>query len=64
MKQAEIAEMCGVSRNTYRYIEQGKRDGSQAFWRKLQREFNVPDSEMYLLMKLDERTEQCETKER
>ena len=64
LKQEELAKICGVSRNTYRYVVQGSRSGSQEFWDNLQRAFGVPDSEMYLLMKLEERTEQCETKKR
>ena len=58
LKQSEMAEKTGVSRRTYGLVENGKRDGSQMFWSNLQREFDVPDSEMYSLMKLDERTEQ------
>ena len=57
LKQSEMCEKCGVSRRTYGLIEAGKRSGSAAFWSNLQREFDVPDSEMYNLMKIDERTE-------
>ena len=52
----------GVSRTTYAHIENGNRDGSQAFWNAFQREFSVPDSEMYALMKPKEREKQGESK--
>lgn len=54
LKQSEIAERIGVSRATYAFAERGERSPSQAFWDAIQREFNVSDSEMYKLMKLDE----------
>lgn len=55
LTKREMAAETGVSRTTYSYIENGKRDGSQTFWNNLQRKFGVPDSEMYSLMKLVER---------
>lgn len=51
LTKGEMAAKTGVSRTTYSLIEKGDRDGSQEFWSAVQREFNVPDSEMYLLMK-------------
>ena len=53
LKQEEIAEMLGVSRATYSYVERGERGGTQAFWGTLQSVFSVPDEDMYALMKLD-----------
>lgn len=54
LKQAEFAVKIGVSRATYSLVERGMRSGTGEFWAAIQREFNVPDSEMYSLMKLDE----------
>lgn len=56
LTKGEMAKKTGVSRATYTNIENGKRDGSQAFWSALQREFGVADSDMYPLMKKTERT--------
>lgn len=63
LTRGKMATKTGVSRTTYSLIESGKRDGSHAFWGSLQREFGVPDEQMYSLMKTEEREEQCETKE-
>ena len=63
LRQTDIAYDLGVSRATYSFIERGERSGNAEFWQKLQRVYNVPDEQMYALMKVDEeRTEQCETK--
>ncbi len=51
LTKGKMAVKTGISRTTYSLIEKGDRDGSQEFWSAVQREFNVPDSEMYLLMK-------------
>ena len=50
----EMAGLLGVSRATYAYIERGERSGKIEFWSNLQNVFNVPDSEMFALQKLDE----------
>lgn len=55
LTQAEFAAKCGVSGRGYQNIEWGKRSGSAEFWAAVQREFSVPDSEMYSLMKIEER---------
>lgn len=60
LTKGKMAKRTGVSRTTYTHIENGERDGSQTFWENLQREFGVPDSKMYSLMKKEERTGQCE----
>lgn len=60
LTKGQMAKKTGVSRTTYAYIESGERDGSHKFWTNLQREFGVPDSDMYNLMKKEERTELCE----
>lgn len=62
-RQADIADILGVSRATYSFVERGERSGTAEFWQKLQSVFNVPDEQMYSLMKLDE-VEQCEAKEK
>lgn len=64
LTKTKMATRTKVSRTTYAKIENGERDGSRAFWNNLQREFNVPDSEMWNLQKLEERTEQCGLKEK
>ena len=56
LTKGDMAKRTGVSRTTYTLIENGKRDGQQAFWSAVQREFNIPDEEMYNYMKLEERT--------
>lgn len=53
--QKEMAVRLGCSRPTYSMIERGERSGNSDFWRAVQVAFGVPDSEMYKLMKLDER---------
>lgn len=59
LRQTDIAYDLGVSRATYSFIERGERSGNAEFWQKLQRVYNVPDEQMYALMKVDEeRTEQ------
>lgn len=58
LTQAEFADKCGVSCRGYQNIEQGKRSGSAEFWAAVQREFNVPDAEMYALMKLEKQVEE------
>ena len=55
LTQAEMAKLLGVSRVTYSCIENGKRSASQAFWDTLQDMFDIPDSQMYSLMKLDKK---------
>lgn len=57
LTQAEIADKIGVSRRGYANVENGKRGGTAEFWAAVQREFNVPDEEMYALMKLKEEQE-------
>ena len=51
LNQAEVAETMGMSRVTYQSIELGKRDGRQSFWERLQKAYDIPDADMWLLMK-------------
>lgn len=53
LTQAEMADRIGVSRVTYNVVERGERGGSHYFWANLKFAFDVPDAEMYNLMKLD-----------
>lgn len=41
LTQPQAAEKLGVSTTTYNLIENGKRRGSQEFWLRLQKEFNL-----------------------
>lgn len=54
LTQEQFAKKIGVSRSTYNYIETGQRSGNIKFWKTLQDVFDVPDSEMWKLQKLDE----------
>lgn len=62
LTMGQMAKRLGCSRTTYSNIERGLRDGEQKVWEALQREFNIPDSEMWKLQKLEERKEsdKCE----
>ena len=51
LTQAEFAKKLNYSRSQYALIERGDRNGTQAFWNTLQNIFNVPDAEMWELMK-------------
>lgn len=53
MTQQQIADAIGYQRATYAAIESGKRTGRQTFWLDFQKAFNISDSEMWELMKLD-----------
>lgn len=53
MTQEEMATATGVTRVTYSNVENAKRSGSPEFWNALQKAFDVPDSEMYTLMKIE-----------
>lgn len=54
LNQQEMARRIGVSRSTYSEIENAKRNCSPSFLVKLQEAFNVPDEEMWALMKVIE----------
>ena len=54
LSQQEIADKIGVTRSTYANIENGVREGRKTFWKLLQAAFDIPDEEMYGLMKNDE----------
>lgn len=52
LTQEEFADRIGVERGTYTAIENGTRNGTHEFWNKLQTAFNVPDSNMWGLMRI------------
>lgn len=54
MTQEEFANKIGISRAMYSLIEKGDRFGSFDFWMKLQITFNIPDEEMFKLMKIED----------
>ena len=49
LTQEQMAAKMGVSVSTYNLIENGARRGSQAFWVKLQKEFNLEGGYVWLL---------------
>lgn len=51
LSQEEICEKIGCSRATYSAIENGVRNGRQTFWKNFQKAFDLPDSDMWALMK-------------
>lgn len=53
LSQAAISEKIGCQRSTFAAIENGKRNGRQAFWNGLQAAFNLPNEVMWELMKVD-----------
>ena len=54
LSQAEMAERIGCQRTTYTAVENGARNGRLTFWNALQSAFNLPDTEIWGLMKIDE----------
>ena len=51
LSQAEISDKIGCGRATYSAIENGTRNGRTYFWNELQRVFDLPNAEMWELMK-------------
>lgn len=60
LSQKEVAELVGCNRVTYSMVERGERSGTHEFWKAIQNIFNVPDSKMYDLMKIDEGMKESE----
>ena len=54
LSQEEMAKKIGCTRATYAAIENGTRNGRHVFWKKLQAAFDIPENEMWELMKIDE----------
>ncbi|MCQ2486961.1 MAG: helix-turn-helix domain-containing protein [Clostridia bacterium] len=51
LTQEEMAKKLNVNRGTYIAIENGRRDGRLQFWENLQKSFDIPDENMWALMK-------------
>ena len=49
LTQVEAAKICGVSKSTYNFIENGKRRGSKEFWQRLQEYFKLDGERMWKL---------------
>lgn len=49
LTQRDLAAKTGVSVSTYNLIEQGKRRGSNEFWLKIQKLFNLDGGEVWNL---------------
>ena len=47
LTQEEMATRMGIGRNAYSDVESGSRNGTMAFWVKLQKTFNIPDERMW-----------------
>ena len=47
LTQEEASAAIGCSRQAYASIESGMRKGTISFWAKVQNAFNVPDEEMW-----------------
>ena len=57
LSQEDMAKKIGVSRATYAFVENGKRDGSVAFWGRFQEGFNIPLTELPKYMKKGQENE-------
>lgn len=64
LSQKEVAVLVGCNRVTYSMVERGERSGTHDFWKAIQSIFNVPDSEMFDLMKVDEEMKESEEREK
>ena len=53
LTQVQMADEVGVGRQTYAAVEVGKQRGNEEFWNAVQNRFDVPDSEMWGLMRND-----------
>lgn len=51
LTQREMAERLGMTRANYNLVENGKQGTSRRFSAALQREFGIPDGEMWALLK-------------
>lgn len=53
LSQVEISSKIGCNRATYSAIENGTRDGTFKFWNKLQQAFELPNCDMWELIRND-----------
>lgn len=51
LTQQEMADAIGCQRAVYAAIEIGRMAGKETFWQSVQKAFDVPDSDMWSLMK-------------
>lgn len=49
LTQVDMAKICGVSKSTYNFIENGKRRGSKEFWQTIQKSFDLDGERMWAL---------------
>ena len=49
LTQIDMAKICGVSKSTYNFIENGKRRGSKKFWQTVQAYFNMDGEQIWKL---------------
>ena len=54
LTQEQMAEKIGITRCNYAAIELGTRNGREFFWESLQKAFNIPDEDMWMLKKKDD----------
>lgn len=52
LTQKEMAERLGMTRSHYSLVETGKCGTSLKFIKKFQKEFNLPDEEIYPTLKI------------
>ena len=55
LTQDQMADKIGVKRQQYSLVERGMRRGSDSFWAKLKKAFDVPDEKMWSLMQISEK---------
>lgn len=58
LTRMEMASKIGVSRSTYSAIENGRRDCSPKFIGRLQAAFNIPDEDVWGLLKIHNESEE------
>lgn len=49
LTQADLAEICGVSKATVNLVENGKSRGSKKFWQTVQAHFNLSGEQIWKL---------------
>lgn len=57
LTQDQMADLLGEKRQQYSLVELGKRRGSEEFWAKLKKAFDIPEERMWSLMQVSEREE-------
>lgn len=62
LTQDQMADCIGEKRQQYSLVELAKRRGSEEFWAKLKKTFDIPDEKMWSLMQVTEREEDSHAK--